>query len=196
MVLLVVSVSFFKSGYSYEKEIAFEIMEKGDISGCCEEKYIVVGNEDEWSEVWKRHTFMREPAEPPPEIDFSKFMVVCAFMGRRPTTGYSVDIGRIWTDGEKVFVDVVKYCPPEGLVVCEMLTCPYVMVLVERMDMPFVFQVIDENGGTEYVVSEFPLAKFAFLLFVLLLVVVVALRMRKGGKGAVSSCVMTFVIKA
>jgi hypothetical protein len=42
-------------------------------------------------------------------------MVICAFMGQRPTTGYSIDIERIWTDGEKVFVEVVKRRPPEGL---------------------------------------------------------------------------------
>jgi len=43
MVLLVVSVSFFKSGYSYEKEIAFEIMEKGDISGCWKKNILLLG---------------------------------------------------------------------------------------------------------------------------------------------------------
>jgi hypothetical protein len=181
MVLLVASMLFFKNGYSNgEKDIVFEILEKGDVSGCCEENYVVVGNEDEWVSVWERHALIREPAEPPPEIDFSKFMVVCAFMGRRPTTGYSIDIKRIWTDGEKVFVEVVKSCPPEGLVVCEMVTCPYVMVLVERTDMHFVFQVVDENGGTaEYVLSEFPLAKFAFLIFAFLLAAAVTLKIKK-----------------
>jgi hypothetical protein len=145
--LLVLSTSFFKSGYSNgEKEIAFQILEKGDVSGCCEEEYIIVWNEDEWSGIWNRHTLIREPAEPPPEIDFSNFMVVCAFMGQRPTTGYSIDIERIWTDGEKVFVEVVKRRPPEGLVVCEMVTCPYVMALVERTEMHFVFHAVDENG--------------------------------------------------
>ena len=89
---------------------------------------------------------------------------------RAPTTGYSINVERIWTDGEKVFVDVVKRCPTEGLVVCEMVTCPYVIVLVERTEMHFVFQVVNENGGTaEYVLSEFPSAKFVFLIFAFLL---------------------------
>ena len=179
--MLVLSTSFFKSGYSNgEKDIAFQILEEGDVSGCCEEEYIIIWNEDEWPGIWKRHTLIREPAEPPPEIDFSNFMVACAFMGQRPTTGYSIDIERIWTDGEKVFVEVVKRRPPEGLVVCEMVTCPYVMVLVERTEMHFVFQVVDENGETsEYVMSEFPSVNIAFLIFPFLLLAVAALKIKK-----------------
>jgi hypothetical protein len=107
-------------------------------------------------------------------------MVVCAFMGQRPTTGYSIDIERVWTDGEKVFVEVVKRRPPEGLVVCEMVTCPYVMVLVERTEMHFVFQVVDENGETsDYVMSELPSAKFTLLIFVFLLSAAVTLKIKK-----------------
>ncbi|MBS7621052.1 protease complex subunit PrcB family protein, partial [Candidatus Bathyarchaeota archaeon] len=48
-------------------------------------------------------------------------------MGQRPTTGYSIDVERIWTDGEHIFVEVVRRDPPEGFVVGEMITCPYVM---------------------------------------------------------------------
>jgi hypothetical protein len=98
----------------------------------------------------------------------------------RPTTGYSINVERIWTDGENVFVEVVKRCPPEGWVVCEMVTCPYVMVLVERTEMPFVFQVVDEKGETsDYVMSELPSAEFALLIFVFLLAAAVTLKIKK-----------------
>ena len=141
----------------------FKFWRKATLAGVVKKNILLLWNEDEWSGIWKRHTLIREPAEPPPEIDFSNFMVVCAFMGQRPTTGYSIDIERIWTDGEKVFVEVVKRRPPEGLVVCEMVTCPYVMVLVERTEMHSVFQVVDENGETsEYVTSEFPSRNLPF----------------------------------
>lgn len=179
--LLVVPMLLFKNVYSIaEREINFEILEKGDVSGYCEENYIVVRNEDEWAEVWRRHTLIREPAETPPEVDFSKFMVVCAFMGWRPTTGYSINVEGIWTDGEKVFVEVIKRGPPEGLVVCEMVTCPYVMVLVGRTEMHFVFQVVGEGGETtEYVLDEFSSLVSVSVLFTFLFVTIIMLKIKK-----------------
>jgi len=181
ILLLVCAVLTFENNcFAEEQEIEFEILNVGDVSGYRKEGYLVVKSEADWVNVWEKHTSVCEPQEQPPEIDFSRNFVVCAFMGARPTTGYSINVERIWTDGEKVFVEVVKRCPFEGLVVCEMMTCPYVMVLVERTEMHFVFQVADENGGTaEYVLSEFPLANFAVLLFAFLLAVVVMLKIKK-----------------
>jgi len=181
MILSVCSILMFENGcFAAEQEIEFEILDVGDVSGYGEEAYLVVKSEDEWENVWKKHTSVCEPQEQPPEVDFAKNFVVCAFMGMRLTTGYSINVERVWTDGENVFVEVVKRCPPEGLVVCEMVTCPYVMVLMERMDMPFVFQVVDENGETaEYVLGEFPSAKFAFLIFAFLLAAAFTLKIKK-----------------
>jgi len=181
MILLVCSILMFENScFAAEQEIKFEILDMGDVSGYGEETYLVVKSEDEWENVWKKHTSVCEPQEQPPEVDFAKNFVICAFMGMRPTTGYSINVERIWTDGEKVFVEVVKRRPPEGLVVCEMVTCPYVMVLVERTEMHFVFQVVDENGETsDYVMSEFPSAKFTLLIFVFLLSAAVTLKIKK-----------------
>lgn len=167
MTLLVCLILPFGNCYSAaEQEITFEILDVGDVSGYVEESYLVVKSEVDWVNVWKKHALIREPPEQPPEIDFTKNFVICAFMGTRPTTGYSINVEKVWTDGEKVFVEVVKRCPPEGMVVCQMLTCPYVMVLVERTEMHFVFHVANENGNVvEYVLSEFPSAINAVLLF-------------------------------
>jgi hypothetical protein len=181
MILSVCSLLIFKNScFAAEQEIKFEILDVGDVSGYGEEAYLVVVSEADWINIWKKHTSICEPQEQPQEIDFTKNFVICAFMGRRPTTGYSINIERIWTDGEKVFVEVVKRCPPQGLVVCEMVTCPYVMVLVERTEMTFVFQVANEDGETaEYGMGEFPSVNIAFLIFLFLLLAVAALKIKK-----------------
>ncbi|MEM2691266.1 MAG: protease complex subunit PrcB family protein [Candidatus Bathyarchaeia archaeon] len=147
-----------------EREIEFGILEKGDISGYCEEAYFVVENEADWVRVWERHTLIFEPREPPPSIDFSRNIVVCAFMGQCPTTGYSIDVERIWTDGKQVFVEVVKRGLPESFAVGQMITCPYVMILVEKTGMPFVFNIINEDVP-KYVLTEF----FSLALWITLL---------------------------
>ncbi|MBS7636939.1 protease complex subunit PrcB family protein [Candidatus Bathyarchaeota archaeon] len=130
--------------------------------------------------VWERHTLIRVPQESPPSIDFSKKLVVCAFMGQRPTTGYSIYVERIWTDGEHIFVEVVRRGPPEGFVVGEMITCPYVMVLIEKTDMPFVFHVVDENGDrVKTIFSEFPSTGLAITVISFLCLTAFMLKIKK-----------------
>ncbi|MEM3551520.1 MAG: protease complex subunit PrcB family protein [Candidatus Bathyarchaeia archaeon] len=146
------------------QECGFEILERGDVSGYFEEAYFVVETEADWIRVWERHTSIREPKEPPPKVDFSVKFVVCAFMGQCPTTGYSIDVERIWTDGEQVFVEVVKRGSREGFAVGLMITCPYVMVLVEKIDMPFVFQVTENVNGSEVMLAEFSSPAVATLI--------------------------------
>jgi len=155
------------TGHASEREVHFEILERGDFSGYGEEAYIVVTNEYEWITLWEKHILLREPKEPLPSIDFSRSLVVCAFMGKCPTTGYSIDIKRIWTDGEQVFVEVVKCGPHEGFAVGEMITCPYVMALTEKTDMPFVFQVLDVGNGTAAMLAEFSSSAVMTLIVVL-----------------------------
>ncbi|MEM2739091.1 MAG: protease complex subunit PrcB family protein [Candidatus Bathyarchaeia archaeon] len=157
-----------------EQEISFEILEMGDYSGYGEEAYIVVRDEDEWINLWERHTIIREPQEFPPYIDFSRSIVICAFMGKRSTTGYSIFIERVWTDGEHVFVEVAKRGPPEGFATNQMVTYPYIMAVMERVDMPFVFRVVEEDGKmSEYILTEYGAALFQSFLLVFLLVVTV-----------------------
>lgn len=176
--LLVFSKLILGGCYASVRVVKFEILEKGDFSGYCEEAYFVVKAEDDWIEVWERHTLVREPKEPPPSIDFSVNFVVCAFLGQCPTAGYSMDINRIWTDGERVFVEVVKHSPPDGFAVALMITYPYVLVLVERIDMAFVFCVINRDGDiVEHVLAEFPSAIFCVCTFCSLLVVVLKMEL-------------------
>ncbi len=167
--------------FASEQEIEFKIFDKGDVSGYCEEAYFVVKNEADWVRVWEKHTFIREPKELPLAVDFSVNFVVCAFMGQRPTTGYSIDVERVWTDGKHVFVEVLKRRPPKGFAVDEMITCPYVMVLIQKTDMPFVFHVVDENGdGVETIFSEFPSTGLAIMVLSLLCLMVFMLKIKKG----------------
>jgi hypothetical protein len=82
---------------------------------------------------------------PCPEADFSKDFVICAFMGRRPTSGYSIAIERIWTDEERMHVQIVKISPPENFTVAQVLMSPYVFVSSEKVDMKVVSDVA--NGS-------------------------------------------------
>lgn len=165
-----------RSQASTQQDLQFEVIDWGDQSGYGEETYLVVRTEAEWAKVWEKHTATRMPRTQHPEITFSKNMVICAFMGKRPTTGYGISVERIWTDGESIYVEIAKYSPPKNAIVGQALTYPYVFISLERTDLEVVFKVTEEDGTVnEYVLPEFPMVTFALIAFMVILAAMVAL---------------------
>ena len=104
---------------------------------------LVIKNRDEFSEFWKQLTARIPPANgipPPPEVDFSKEMVVVAAMGQRPTSGYRTFIdGACEVDGQlEVFVSNVDDVSCIGR--ADVVTYPADAVRLPRTDLPIVFR--------------------------------------------------------
>lgn len=176
LALLLVGITSFilRSKASETQNVEFEVFAQGDISGYFEETYLVVKTEAEWANVWKKHTAPSVPSSSPPEIDFSRNMVICAFMGERPTAGYNISIEEIWIDG-KMHIEIVKRSPQKDGVVAQVLTYPYAFALLERMDFEVVFSIAEENSTTvELVLPEFSSTVLAVTAFIVLSVVMVA----------------------
>ena len=173
--LFLVAASFLlKIGDASEnRDVEFEIIDFGDISGYGEEMYIVIENEVEWAEIWEKHTILYETPPQYPKIDFSRFTVICAFMGRCSTTGYCISIERIWANVERIHIEVTKSSPPKDFIVACMLTYPYVFASLEKTDLDFVFNVTEEDGTIiEYVLPEFPTTLFTLTAFIALSVTI------------------------
>jgi len=167
---------------STEQDIQFKVIDWGDHSGYLEEAYLIVRTEAEWAEVWEKHTALCMPKTQCPKIVVSKNMVICAFMGQRPTTGYSISVERIWTDGERIHVEIAKYSPPKNAIVGEVLTYPYVFTSLERTDLEVAFRVTEEDGTVnEYILPEFPMVTFALVSFMVLSAAMVALTRKPRG---------------
>ncbi|RLI41210.1 hypothetical protein DRO69_11865 [Candidatus Bathyarchaeota archaeon] len=178
--ILILSTSMFLKGScaSENREVEFNIIDSGDISGYLGEAYFVVRTEDEWESLWEIHTAPQLHPPKIPEVDFLNNVVVCAFMGKRPTLGYSISIEKIWTDGERVHVEVIKCSPPEDFALAEVITCPYVIVSMETTDLDFVFHVIEDGKIVDYVLPEFSGTAY-MLLIIFLSVALVALKFSK-----------------
>ena len=106
---------------------------------------LVIKTRDELSGFWKEFTAPIPPANgipPPPEIDFSKEMVVVVAMGQRPTSGYWIFVdGACETDGQvEVFVSSVEDVKCKGLGQFDVLTYPADAVRLPRTDLPVVFR--------------------------------------------------------
>ena len=164
---------------SENQDVEFEIIEFGNVSGYGKEMYAFIDTEAEWAEIWEKHTILHDPPPLYPKIDFSKFTVICAFMGRCSTTGYSISIERIWANEERIHVEITKSSPPKDFVVAHMLTYPYVFASLEKTDLDFVFNVTEEDGTIiEYFLPEFSTTMFTLTAFVALSVIIVILAHR------------------
>lgn len=104
---------------------------------------LVIRNRDEFSDFWTRFTAPIPPSNgipPPPEIDFSKEMVVISAMGQRPSSGFWTFIdGACEVDGQvEVFVSNVEDVKCGG--VFTSLTYPADAVRLPHTDLPVVFR--------------------------------------------------------
>jgi hypothetical protein len=104
---------------------------------------LVVKTQAEWVDFWKRFTAHVPPENgtfPPPEIDFSKDMVVVSAMGERPHSGYLTFIdGACEVDGQ-IEVFVSNFENDNCLASFAVVTHPADAVRLPRSDLPVVFR--------------------------------------------------------
>ena len=100
----------------------------GQYSGEQELKAIVIKDRTAWGNFW-RAAFRNRPV---PDIDFTRYIAVCVFLGTRPTGGYGVDFGAPYVEGGKIVIPF-RERKPAGFVT-EVLTQPFSVKLFERKD--------------------------------------------------------------
>jgi len=104
---------------------------------------LVIKTRDEFIDFWKKFTTSFQPDQviPPPEIDFSKDMVIVAAMGMKPTSGYQIIIdGACEVDGHvEVFVSNIDSTKCGGGQ-AQVITYPADAVRLPQTDLPVVFR--------------------------------------------------------
>jgi len=104
---------------------------------------LVIKTRDEFIDFWKKFTTSFQPDQviPPPEIDFSKDMVMVAAMGMKPTSGYQIIIdGACEVDGHvEVFVSNIDSTKCGGGQ-AQVITYPADAVRLPQTDLPVVFR--------------------------------------------------------
>jgi hypothetical protein len=107
-------------------------------------------SQSEWSALWKtlRPHSVGQNVDAP-LVDFSKFTMLVAALGTRPTGGYTVQFQYAWDNGSTLLISVLEGRPGHGCMSTTTLTYPVAIVLVPRTDHPATFQVdsADINCG-------------------------------------------------
>lgn len=111
---------------------------KGHRSGIREPLEAVARTSEDWSDLWRRHS-PGTPRRTAPDLDLDKEMVAAVFLGEKHTGGYTVEITRADTDGSTLFLYYRTGSPnPQGMVI-QVLTQPYHMVRLPKLDTRCVF---------------------------------------------------------
>ncbi|MCS7186445.1 MAG: alkaline phosphatase family protein [Armatimonadetes bacterium] len=107
---------------------------KGNHSGVTEPKRIVITNAREWEELWKQVHKGKILIPNIPTVDFNKNMVVAAFMGQKPTSGYAIQITEVTHSNGEIVVKLKETKPPKGAIVLQVLTQPFHIVVVSKVE--------------------------------------------------------------
>jgi hypothetical protein len=114
-----------------------------------EARRLVIRDRETWARIWAE---LQGPQTTPvalPEADFARELVLVAALGRKPTSGYSVEFGTIRTDGDALEVQVKKEAPGLKCGTAQVLTSPYAVAKTARTDDPVKFIELETTRNCE-----------------------------------------------
>jgi hypothetical protein len=119
---------------------SFSTIERGSASGITRPTTLAVKSEDEWRRVWAQHASVRAPMPSPPQIDFSREMVIAVFGGERTTGGFTVEVTGIELSAGITRVTYREGRPPPDSLLTQALVQPYHLVRTPRVEGPIIFE--------------------------------------------------------
>ena len=109
------------------------------------EKFRAIRSQQEWGDLWRlaepNPSLQADQGIPPPDVDFTKSMMLVAALGTRPSGGYRVLIEGAFDFGTAIEVYVVEVRPGPDCAVITVITHPIVIALIPRSDRPVRFHI-------------------------------------------------------
>jgi hypothetical protein len=120
--------------------IKMRTIAKGGFSGFEKETHLVITNETQWTDTWKKLSLQQTPAKPFPKVDFEKETVLLAAMGQKRSGGYAIEITRVEEIAGKFAVTVAARAPKPGGMQLQAISAPFHIVAVPRLTGPVLFR--------------------------------------------------------
>ncbi|RMG13975.1 MAG: protease complex subunit PrcB family protein [Planctomycetota bacterium] len=105
------------------------VLEGGSQSGVRSAEVRVVRDASAWATLYARHA---GPGVQPPQVDFSKQWVVAAFLGLKPSGGYSISVGEAELRAGDLHIAIERSAPAPGQPVTLAFTSPYQFAVIDR----------------------------------------------------------------
>jgi hypothetical protein len=136
----VLCVLFPLGGHGSEAvQLKFATIQRGELSGIEERREAVIRTPTEWAALWKQHS----PGQKPTAIDFTRSMAAGAFLGSRPSGGYTVEVTAVQREGGDLVVIYRERKPDPQMMVTQMITSPFHLVRIDRHDGPVRFRRVE-----------------------------------------------------
>ncbi|HET7308296.1 MAG TPA: protease complex subunit PrcB family protein [Gammaproteobacteria bacterium] len=118
----------------------FEVVLSGRHSGVYKQYFTVIRDSETFVAVWRRATARQYPQPAPPEIDFSRSMVIAVFLGERRSGGYQIGVGALTPSPGGLRVTVRETRPGAGCNTTQALTEPFEIIKTATDAAPVHFQ--------------------------------------------------------
>jgi hypothetical protein len=102
-----------------------------------------IRDEESWRALWQHMMAGHSPAPSRPAVNFDREMLLGAFMGRRSSGGYTIEIVSVRDLGENLHATVVRTSPGPECVRLTVETTPADIVRVDRLDKPVRWETRD-----------------------------------------------------
>ena len=129
--------------------LPLRILEAGDNSGkfVKDLRFFVISRSRAFAELYGQIASLTLPERLPPVIDFTKYHVLVAFMGIRPTAGYDIRFAEtVRRQGQTIEVQVLLTATPEDAALAQVVTNPYIIAVVAK-DSYTKVTFVDELGA-------------------------------------------------
>lgn len=124
-------------------------LDKGAYSAMEEAGQQVIDNEEAYVAIWEEVHAHSIPAPRPPAVDFEEHVLVCSFMGMKPTGGYSTSVLAVGLDRQKQAQIVIQESMPgPGCLTTSALTSPYVFALIPKKGVESYEFVVNQDTIT------------------------------------------------
>ena len=107
---------------------------------------LVVGRDARWQRVWRKLTGGDHGR---PRVDFDRRQLLVVVQGRRPSGGYEIRIRRVDGLPDGLVVDVREVSPAPGCPAAGVLTSPFHVVSIPRLDRPVDFVRTHREAGCD-----------------------------------------------
>lgn len=122
--------------------LPYGAIDQGFISGVTTEQQVVIDNQKSWEDFWLQHR-----GNLPPEMDFTRDIVLAVSLGERPSFSYSIEISSIRDMGDEIVVSIYSRSPGPNEDYVDQLAHPYDIVATKRWGKPIRFD-LDTSDNT------------------------------------------------
>ncbi len=129
----------------------FETVEIGHQTGVDVEEpdVFAMRTQAQWEEFWSRHKSGVRQAPQPPQVDFSKDMVIAVVDNPEPSAGYGIEVKGIVPDIDVLLVLTKKAMPNSECVVATVIAQPFHIVRTAKSRMSLELVVREETYSCE-----------------------------------------------